>query len=510
MKMKYNRYSLMVILILSAVVLLVSCGSSSGGDDSEVVVGTPPAEEEEGIAASAFISLATSQITVQSDNSDSATITATVLDENRAVMQGDTVSFSADGGQISASAVVTDEDGQAPILFSAGTASGGTGQIVAITAVVGELDPVQIPIQVVGTTVVLSTDNTNITIGDTVDLTVHVQDFSSGGLPLVPVTLSASPAGVVNLPPTPPTGWMTDINGELVVQVTGSSAGSATVTAEALAITDTLTYTVGAAGTVFGISSPTDPWNLDTNTDLPVVVDAPGVTNVIFATTLGAWDGGVDLVVTKLVGAGTASAVLNSPTAGMATVQVYDANNPSTTDSLTVAISAPPIEADTISLQASSTVVAPSLGDVSYTVILEATVTNDNNQVVGDAPVAFSIVNPTGGGESISPVVVFTGSDGVATSTFTSGTLSSGAEGVTVQAVVVGMPLVLPDSIAIVIGGTAGSVVIGRSTTVSSNASNTAYILPMSVLVADSNGNPVPGAVVSLSAWPTNYYMGYT
>lgn len=506
MKTKYLRYGFLIILIISAFALIVSCGPVGGGEDDEETEAVETTPAEPGVAAAAFISLATSQTTVQSDNSDSATITATVLDANRAIIEGLTVSFSADGGQINASSVLTDQNGQAQISFSAGTASGGASQLVTITAEVEGLGPVTIPIQVVGTSVVLSTDNTNIIIGDPpVDLTVHVQDFSAGGMPNVPVTLSVSPAGLITLSAT--TG-NTDLNGELVVQVTGDAAGSVTVTAEALTITDTLTYTVGAAGTVFGISSPTNPWNLDTNTDLTVTVDAPGVTNVIFATTLGTWDGGVDLVVTKPVALGQASAVLNSPIAGVATVQVIDANDPSTKDSLTVAISAPPSEAAQISLQASPAVVAPSYGDISNTVTLEATVKNASLQEVGNAPVAFSIVDPTGGGESISPVIAFTGPDGIATSTFTSGTLSSDADGITVQAFVVGT--LITDSVNIVIGGTAGSVVIGRSTKVSSISGDTAYSLPMSVLVADTNGNPVPGAVVSLSAWPAYYYTGYT
>lgn len=58
-----------------------------------------------------------------------------------------------------------------------------------------------------------------------------------------------------------------------------------------------------------------------------------------------------------------------------------------------------------------------------------------------------------------------------------------------------------PDA-AVVIGGTAGSVTIGRATTVNVDPSGTLYILPMSVLVADANGNPVTNTTVSLSAWP--------
>ena len=344
-------------------------------------------------------------------------------------------------------------------------------------------------------------------------MTVRVEDFSSGGLPGVQVTLSASPAGLVSLSPT--TG-NTDGNGELVVQVTGVAVGSVTVTAEALSLTDTLTFTVGTTGTVFGIDTPsTDPCSLfTTDPPLEIIVTAPApISSVRFATTLGTFEGldpiDTGQVIEQNVAGGFATASFNSLVAGVATIQVFDVADPSTMDTLEVAVSAPILDADNISLQASATVVAPSIGDVSNTVTLTATVKTATDQVVGSAPVAFSIENPTGGGETISPVVAFTNAYGVATSTFTSGALSSGAEGVKVNAVVLSMPLVT-DSIYIVIGGTAGSVIIGRSTKVSSNATNTAYILPMSVLVADSNGNPVSGITVSLSAWPTNYYTGYT
>jgi len=212
------------------------------------------------------------------------------------------------------------------------------------------------------------------------------------------------------------------------------------------------------------------------------------------------------MVVTKAVVAGQASAVLRSSEAGVAIVQVFDADDPSTTDSLKVAISAPNSEASQIALQASATVVAPSTGGISNTVTLTATVKNVSDQPVGSAPVAFSIENPTGGGETISPVIVYTDSSGEASSTFTSGSLSSDAQGVTVKASVVGTAI--EDTTAIVIGGTAGSVMIGQGTTITSINDDTAYRLPMSVMVSDSNGNPMSGANVTLSLWPSQYRTG--
>jgi hypothetical protein len=320
-----------------------------------------------------------------------------------------------------------------------------------------------------------------------------------------------------------------------------------------------------------------------------VRVNAPNQTWVEFATTLGVWDGVPgDMVVTSPVNLVTneAEAVLSSSEAGTANILVSDVDDPSTQDSLAVTFSAPSSEAAKISLQASATIVAPSVGGVTNSVTLTATVKNATDQVVGGAPVAFSIENPTGGGEYVSPPIVYTNDFGVAESTFTSGSLSSDAEGVTVIARVVGAAISGPatfiafndtnpdtifrsdagsfitdgfvvgdkiqvinsvsndgtytingvvaptltlilsdsltteaegerviigtivDSLSIVIGGTAGSVVIGTGTTIESINEGTAYRLPMSVLVSDSNGNPMSGTVVSLSAWPLRYATG--
>ena len=59
----------------------------------------------------------------------------------------------------------------------------------------------------------------------------------------------------------------------------------------------------------------------------------------------------------------------------------------------------------------------------------------------------------------------------------------------------------------IIIGGTAGSVVIGPPTKITVLNPST-YSLPMTVMVTDSAGNPMPGAIVSLSAWPLQYSSG--
>ncbi len=486
------------ILILFIAFLSAGCGSS--GDDGD---STTTDTNGSTTVVPDKISLATSQVSVKSDNLDFATITATVLDINNAVVEGVTVSFSANEGQISYASVDTDENGKAEITFSSGTDK--TNRTATITAQVTGLSPVQIPIQITGTTISLSTDSTNIAVdGLPATLTILVQGADGFGEESL-VTLSAEPAGVVTL--SQYTG-NTDTSGNLEVDITGVAAGRVIVTVQALGATATQDYTVGTSDEVFCITSPSeDPYSLPTNIDLTITVNAPTQESVQFATTLGTWDWGADLVVTKAVSGGSAEAVLTSSKAGTANVQVIDADDYLVTDSLTVIFSAPSSEAAQIALQASATVMPPSTEDVTNSVTLTVTVKNVTDQIVSNAAVAFSIENPTGGGESIFPVVAYTNDHGVASSTFTSGSLSTDAEGVTVKVTVVGTSIT--DTVNIVIGGTAGSVVIGRSTVIESIDNDTAYKLPMSVLVADSNGNPVASATVSLGAWPLRYSTGY-
>jgi len=545
--------------------------------------------------AASSLSLSLSQPTVKSDNSDKSTITAAVLDSNNAAIEGVTVTFGSDGGKLSKASVITDENGEAETVFSSGTTD-KSNRVATITATVSGLVPKTIPVQVVGTTLTLSTDASILEIGgnNTATLTITARD--AGGMPIydAEITVTASPAGRVQLTPT--TG-NTDVTGKLQVQVTALTSGIDPVVVQAagLGATGTQNYTIGAVGSVFNIIHPvTDPFSWYTaitvatvgpqiditftnsdpdtitsgtnfggagftagdrimvvgsalndgtytidplsvpgttltlvasdqltteaagrsvtvSTGVVVRVNAPDpITDVEFATTLGEWDGVAGgMVVPKTVAPNNqVEAVLTSADAGTATILVSDADDPSTSDGATVLFSAPSSQASQIALQANKTVVAPSTGGVTNSVTLRATVKNNFDQVVGGAPVAFSIQNPTGGGEYVSPPIVYTGSNGIAEATFTSGSLSTPSGGVTVRATLVDLPATF-DEIAIVIGGTGGSVVITRGTTIDGTINySTAYSLPMSVQVADANGNPMVGAIVTLNVWPRRYATG--
>ncbi|MFW5639552.1 MAG: carboxypeptidase regulatory-like domain-containing protein, partial [Thermodesulfobacteriota bacterium] len=467
------------------------------------------------------LSLSTSRITVKSDNSDSALITATVLNSNNAPFAGVDVSFDVDSGllmpaeelpegeQFDPTAVTTGTDGIAQVRFSSGTAD-KSNRTVSVTARAPGLAAKSIPIQITGTTVSIDNDRSNLSVeGDEeATLTLTVQDASQKPIFDAPVNVSVEPAGALSWT-TADGDFRTDVTGQVTLKVSGSQqADEAVLTINTMGTTASQTYNVSSTATLFAIISPdTDPFAQPTNQELPIVVRAPEQNQVRFSTTFGTWENGskvIDVNVTE----DTATARLKSAEAGLATVQVLDNNDPNTSDTIQIAISAPSSEASQLSLQPSAGVIQPSTGDVSNTITLRATVKNATDQVVGGAPVAFSLEQTTGGGETISPVVVFTNSQGVATTTFFSGALPSGGQGVLIRAQVVGKPSVA-DSRRIIIGGTAGSVVIGRSTQVQSSDNNTYYTLPMSVVVSDSNGNPVTGAEVTLGAWPVGYSTGF-
>lgn len=463
----------------------------------------------------ASLTLSLSKTTVLTSRSDSTTVTATVKDQYNAVIPGATVTFSASGGQLSASSVSTAtgvkaETGQASVVFSAG--DDRANQLVTVTAKTGTLTSA-VHIQTKGTEVTLSQATTTLKIGgDPVALTVSVKDADTSPIISQPVSFTASPAGRVILSAD---SGNTDMNGTLQIQLIPLSTGTVTVTAESMGARASREFRVSNPSQDFGILSPTDnPTGVLTDTNLVVLVNAPAQANVQFATTFGTFTGSTasGQVVTEPVSGGRASATFRATEAGVATILVSDASDASISDSILVVVSAAAATAARISLQTNSRVIQPSTGGVTNSALLKTTVWNISGQVIPNVPVLLTLSNTTGGGEYVSPVIAYTDSTGIATATFTAGSVSSGNAGVKVTASVLGMPSVAASEVDIIIGGTAGSVIISRGSkieTVTEAGKDTYYKLPMAVLVTDASGKGLAGVTVTLSTWPNRWAAGY-
>lgn len=507
-------------LLTVSIALLAGCGG--GGTASTTTTTTTT-------VTAASLDLLAAPTTVKSDNSTSTTITVTALNAANAAVPGVTLTMGTTSGVLGSATVVTDAAGMATVTFSSGASK--INRTATITATAGAVSA-QIPVQIVGSTVTVNSTGTTLPDDGTspVTLTITAKDAGGNVVPDAAVTLTQTGDGSVTLAPASGT---TNASGQLAVTAAGTASGTVTVSATALDETATTALTVSPSAATFAIDQQTlngavvagNPavTAMKIGDTLAVQVNAPASSNVTFATTTGSFNGTGAVVAVPVV-AGKATATLTTTQASVATVQVYDTAAPATSDSLTVGMTS--ATAASITLQSSPSVVSRSVGTTTGSSTLIAMVRDAGGFPVGDAPVSFSIVNPTGGGETVSPVVVLSAATtagglslGEARTSFTSGSSSTGAGGVQIRASVVGTAVATEpvgvnltssgNDAAVVIGGTAGSVAFGQATALTVGGSGTTYILPMSVLVADSNGNPAPlGTVVNLSVWPIAWSTG--
>jgi len=270
-----------------------------------------------------------------------------------------------------------------------------------------------------------------------------------------------------------------------------------------------------SVGIPFAVTAPTtNPTALALSASQAIYVSVPAsisgvaVTNVRFATTLGTWSNGTKsttaVVVANLVGE-TLTAGTNSGNANVQIDALDGSGKVIATLNRVFALSA--ATGTKISLQPSVSIIAPSSGGTTNTATLTANVRDAANNTVGNAPVLFEIVNPTGSGEQIVPVIAYTNSNGQAVATFTSGSLAT-LGGLQIKASIVGAAPAVTDTKTINVSGTSVSVSLGRSSEISSTDSGTTYKLPMAVMVVSSTGGAVSGATVTLTAFPTYYYRG--
>ncbi len=507
------------LIALVMVMLLAGCG---GGDNA---FETPATTTDTTSTAVAGIQLSISPTTVKSDDSTTTTITVVALNTANAAVPKVVVTMGSDTGVLGASTVTTDDTGKATLTFSSG-ASTKDNRTATVTATAGSATA-QIPIQIVGSTVTVSASSNSLPDDGTSPSTLTITAKDAAGNPVsgTAVTLTNSGAGGVTFTPSSGT---TNSTGQFTATVAGTGAGAVTVSVAAVGATATTSFVVSPSGSTFAIDQQTLNGTVISNNSitamkigdsLVVRVNAPApATNVVFATAIGVWNGSGSVVTVPVV-AGKATATLTTTQAGIANVQVYNQASPTISDSLTVTMTA--ATANSISVQSSPGVIQRSVGTTTGSSTLIATVRDTAGFPVGDAPVAFEILNPTGGGEAVSPVVVLSAATtaggltlGEARVTFTSGSLASDAGGIQVRATVVGTAVrtgTAPSGsdAEIIIGGTAGSIAFGQATELLEGGNGANYILPMSVLVADANGNPAPvGTVVNLSVWPIAWSTG--
>lgn len=534
-KIKIHKSAAAFAATVLAAFVLAGCGGGSGAQGGSG-----------GISKAAKIIMKASQVSVKSDNSDSSIITATVVDVNGIPVGGGTLHFStATADALGVSSGVASTTGVVTIPFSAGSNRANRTESVTVTLVNSSITA-QIPIQVIGSTMALTLSQTSVQVNNPVTLTANLKDSTLAGVASQSIRFSIPSGNGVLSGGTVGTGTaitqtvLSGLTGDTsTVTFTPASAGSVSVTVDWLdessgnvSMTTTATITVTDPGIPFAITAPTtNPTKLVLLANSPVKVSIPAsisgtaVASVRFSTTLGTWSNSSKSS-TIVPAANVASEILTAGAAsGIANVQIdaLDGDTPPnvlSTLSHIFAISAPASAAGAITLQASVSNVEVSTAGTSHSATLIATVrTGPGGNTVGGVPVLFEIMNPTGSGEQILPVVVNTDSAGKAQTTFTSGSLTT-VGGLKIKASVVGTAAACDNSVSpvlpgicdvkrIFVNGSGVSVSLGYANRFLSSATETEYILPMSVLVVSNTGAAVKDVVVTLSAFPSYYSAGF-
>ncbi|TRZ66564.1 MAG: hypothetical protein D4S02_06675 [Rhodocyclaceae bacterium] len=511
---------------------LSASGAVNQTDHSDVisaeVVGTAAtAELSIPVTASSFSLLLGASIpSIKSDGSNSTTITASVLDSLRTPVSGQKIMFTAPTGLLGTSSGDSKADGSVSIPLSAlalTAKADRTNRTEVVTAsIVGTAVTAQIPIQITGSTLTLSPSKNTAQIGDAVGLTATANDaagvgvigqsirYSIDGKSSGAGTLSATTATTGTDGSTPSVTLTVTAPGTMIINAAWlNGAGNSTLGTSASVV-------VLSVGIPFAVTSPTaNPTSLALSASQAIAVSVPasisGVTvaSVRFATTLGTWsNGSKSSTVTPAANAAneTLTAGVNSGNANIQIDALDGSGKVIATLNRVFALSA--ATGTKISLQPSVSIVAPSSGGTTNTATLTANVRDAANNTVGNAPVLFEIVNPTGSGEQIVPVIAYSNSNGQAVAVFSSGSLST-LGGLQIKASIVGADPEVTDTKTINVSGTSVSVTLGQASAVATTNNDTTYTLPMGLLVVSSTGGAVSGATVTLSAFPTHYYRGH-
>lgn len=186
------------VVMFWAAALLAGCGG--GSSDDAFRPGTPAGAAP--TATAATVTVTSNKVSILSDGSESATITAFVRDSGNALINGATVTFGASSGGISPPTATTGVDGTATATLV--TAGDRTLRNITVTATSGGISgtvvvPVvaaQPPVAVGSVTLSTSTPTIPSDGSNPATITAVVQDTSNRFLANVPVVFTTSSGGL--------------------------------------------------------------------------------------------------------------------------------------------------------------------------------------------------------------------------------------------------------------------------------------------------------------------------
>lgn len=448
-------------------------GFNSAGD-GQVVIEQP-----------ATLEFFTSSLVLASSGSDQVELIALVKDEDNILMEGIEVAFSSDSGELSIVQGTTLADGTARALLT--SQNNPENRTITVNAQAGNLSQ-SIAIEVTGTVVNINAP-TSVILNDTGDVTIIVANSDGVGIANQSVTLSSNVAGAIT-----DTTVMTDETGQLTVTYNAVQSGTDTITATSLNASSSQDIIVQEDQFSFARATTTE---VDLNTDEAITItwlkdNVPFEGgNVIFTTTRGTLSATSGVTDAN----GQISINAQSATAGNVIISARG------TDSEGGEVSAR-IEFEYIATQVSSIIVSASpnsIGPGGQKSTVTAVVRDPIGNLVKGVTIGFT-ANDISGGEIFPPAAV-TDSNGLASTVFTSNTVTS-EDAVVITATEETSGLAA--SADITVADRALFISLGTGNQIESPTTDS-YLKRFSLFVTDANSNPVPNVDLTISGTPVRF-----
>jgi len=441
-------------------------------------------------------------------------LTALVKDSSNNVVTGVTVNLSADSGSLNYANHVTDAKGTVTAKLSTG--GDPTSRTITITATTPGAKSASTVVKVAGNKLVINNSST-VKVGASTDVSVKLVD--SAGNPLTGVTVTYS-SGSNALSVKGGGSAVTNSAGQLVLTYSAVKAGQDTIVVGAAGETATSVINVSSANFFVGAVDPNNNnaplTTAATNSCIQVAVHndvggTPSSAPIALNTSRGSvytTSSCSTLLQASLIpdlnGNAVGYVMAGSPGVATLTATAAGVTAQGTLEFYTALTSTA-----SITLQADPAVVgANTPGSTVQQTTLRAIVRDgtSQNNLIKNAPVAFTIITDPSGGTLTQPSVVNTGADGTASVNYVAGTSDTMLDGVSIQAQIQGgsnavavAKLTVSKKSLFISAGTGNAV---------GGPSSTTYQLDYTVVVSDASGNPVPGVNVTASVRPRNYYKG--
>ena len=476
----------------------MAVGSASG--DGQVTATLPTGESDSTTFSStgsttvseepASLELFADSIQLASSGSDEVELIALVKNEQSVLMEGVEVSFSAatgDGVELQLIQPETAADGTARAVLT--SQNDKSNRTITITAGAGSLTQT-VDITIAGTEVTIN-GASSVILNNSVDYTIRVQD-SDGTLILNQnVVLSAVNGSLSS------TTVNTGANGQATVTYTASTSGQDTITASALNAEASFTVQVQQDEFNF-VDLPEEEVPLGQSQTITVQWrqnNTPVVgRDVTFSASRGQIAG--DATVTTNA-SGQASIDISANNAGISaiTASANDGSGNVLVSALTQIefIATTP---HTLIADASPDILGPD----GQTSTISAVVRDVNGNLVKNSVINFTVSDVSTG--FVSPSQATTDSKGIATTVFTSGSVST-LESVAITAFVAD-DQAIADQVTLTVGARAFDISLGTGNEIEEPTS-TSYLKRFGVFVSDSAGQPVSGVNLTASVTPAKY-----